>query len=383
MTDSYKVTSTSRSSARVEERELSRSGTTRKVVEANLHDNPNDADAAVKISIFHQRKGKKKPWEEVESTPLSKLKADEVAKMSLSSSETLALRRELENFYAIYEKNGIQWGDRELVVADAREIIRTNQRRATVIRALLDQGHSDELWATLVEKDPDLATRLSYARLQQDRERALARFRELLGRDEAEATWQEFLDANTWIFGYGLDYRVLRHVERQPDYGGRGVSGRGGQRGDNLRATDGDVRFTVLVEVKKPSTDLLVKQAYRNRVYSPSPELAGGISQLQTNCQTWEVEGARTDANRDELDDILTVKPKGILVVGRGNQLDSRDKKVSFELLRRNTLNPSIVTFDELLARAEFIVNGRSSESTSATEESWPWDEPEDDGIPF
>ena len=46
MDDSYKVKSTSRSSARVEERELSRTETTRKVVEANLHDNPNDADAA-------------------------------------------------------------------------------------------------------------------------------------------------------------------------------------------------------------------------------------------------------------------------------------------------------------------------------------------------
>lgn len=382
MTESYKVRSTSRSSARVEERELSRSGTTRKVVEANLHDNPNDAEAAVKITIFHQRKGNKKPWEEVESTPLSKLKADEVAKMSLSSSETLALRRELENLYAIYERNGIQWGDRELVVADAREIIRTDQRRATVIRALLDQGHSDEVWATLIETDPDLATRLSYARLQEDRERVLARFRGLVGRDESEATWQEFLDANTWIFGYGLDYRVLRPAQRQPDYGGRGVSGRGGQRGDNLRATDGDVRFTVLVEVKKPSTELLVKHPYRNRVHSPSPELAGGISQLQSNCQTWEVEGSRTDANRDELDDILTVKPKGILVIGRGNQLDTRDKQVSFELLRRNTLNPNVVTFDELLARAEYIVHGRSQRPSSTTDEPRPSDE-KDDEIPF
>lgn len=375
MTENYKISSTSKVSARVEERELSRTGSTRKVLLANIHDNPSDADATVGVTILHQRKGLKTPWEDVESAPLSKLKAGEVAKLTLNSSETLMLRRELENLYEIYETNGIPWGERELVVADAQEIIRTDQRRGAVIRALLDQGHSDEVWGALVETDPDLATRLSHAQLHQDREQALGEFRDLLGRDAAEAAWQEFFDANTWIFGYGLDYRFLRSVQPQPDYGGRSVSGRGGHRGDGLVAVEGDVRFTVLVEVKKPSTELLSKREYRNRVYSPSSELAGGVAQLQVNCQAWEVEGARTDANREALGDILTVKPKGILVIGHGGELDARDKKVSFELLRRNTQNPSIITFDELLARAEYIVQGRAGLGTS--------DDELDDDLPF
>jgi Domain of unknown function (DUF4263) len=45
-----------------------------------------------------------------------------------------------------------------------------------------------------------------------------------------------------------------------------------------------------------------------------------------------------------------------ILVLGDTAQLTSLDKKHTFELFRQNLLKPEIITFDELLARAQFIV---------------------------
>lgn len=379
MEESFKVRSTSRSSATVDVRELSCTGTTRKVVYANLHENPNNAEASVKITIAHQRKGKRDEWEDVESIALNTLKAGEGVKLELKSEETLALRGVLEGLYAIYERKGIPWGDRELVVADARDIIRADRRRATLIRELLSQGHSEEVWGTLVDEDPDLATRLSDARLQQQRKKGLDEFRRLLDGDVNEDVWQKFFNDNLWIFGYGLDYRILELVQSQPDYGGRSVRGRGSQRGDHLTATTGDVRFTVLVEIKKPTTPLLADKWYRNRAYPPSADLSGGIAQLQASCQTWGTEGSRTNASRDELGDILTVKPKGILVIGRGNELRDRDRRISFELLRRSTLNPEIITFDELFARAKFIVHGRAAASSPAEIDS----QDSDDEVPF
>lgn len=357
----YRVSNTSRYTAEVE-RVLSPSsdGTTRRVLRANLHHNPQRPDEVLKITIVHQRRAGKAAWDDVESTPLSKLKANEAAKLTLSSEETLALRRELESLYALYDHAGIKGGKRSVVDGEPGEFIRTDRERAAVVRALLEQGHGAEIWRSLLESDPDLLTRLSDARLQQQRKDALAKFRELLSDDAAEPAWQKFIDSNTWIFGYGLDYRVLDLVQSQPDYGGRGVDGRGGHRGDVLAATEGDVRFTVLVELKRPSAPLL-GLSYRSRTYPPSKELAGGIAQLQTNCHRWVTEGSRTDSNRDALGHLLTVQPKGILVVGQTNQLDDRDKRVAFELIRRNTVNPEIITFDELLARADFIVQGHPS----------------------
>ena len=53
---------------------------------------------------------------------------------------------------------------------------------------------------------------------------------------------------------------------------------------------------------------------------------------------------------------VFTVQPKGILVIGHTNQLDTTDCRNSFELFRRNLTNPEILTFDELYKRARFIV---------------------------
>ena len=53
---------------------------------------------------------------------------------------------------------------------------------------------------------------------------------------------------------------------------------------------------------------------------------------------------------------IYTYEPRGILVVGHLAQLDHANKRATFELYRRNLLNPEIITYDELLARAKYTV---------------------------
>jgi len=172
---------------------------------------------------------------------------------------------------------------------------------------------------------------------------------------------------NTWIFGYGLRYQFLHTIESQPHYGGTAVTGRGGERADYLTATAADVQFTVLVEIKKPDTDLLCDEQYRNGVHAPSSELAGGVSQLQVNCRKWEIEGARLEQNVEILGEqnIFTVSPKGILVVGNTNQLSDSHRRISFELFRRGVVNPEILTFDEVYQRARYIVEHTSPEQNA------------------
>jgi hypothetical protein len=55
-----------------------------------------------------------------------------------------------------------------------------------------------------------------------------------------------------------------------------------------------------------------------------------------------------------------------LLLIGKLDELqsasggDNRDKIRSFELFRRSTLEPEIVTFDELYAKALFIVEAET-----------------------
>jgi hypothetical protein len=124
-----------------------------------------------------------------------------------------------------------------------------------------------------------------------------------------------------------------------------------------LMATVPQVRFTVLVDIKTPSTELIGAK-YRNRVYSLGKELVGGVSQLQSYCRAWVVEGSRQEDTIAELEDqfIYTCEPRAILIVGHTKQLGDRQKRATFELFRRNLHNPEILTYDELLERAKYTV---------------------------
>ncbi|MDQ3174758.1 MAG: DUF4263 domain-containing protein [Acidobacteriota bacterium] len=80
---------------------------------------------------------------------------------------------------------------------------------------------------------------------------------------------------------------------------------------------------------------------------------------------------------------VFTVQPKGILVIGHTNQLTDVSKRNTFELFRRNVLNPEILTFDELHERAKFIVESTKQPSSEAMADSENDVVLSDDDIPF
>lgn len=175
-----------------------------------------------------------------------------------------------------------------------------------------------------------------------------------------EGWWQNFFEANKWIFGYGLNYQILKEEQSQPNYGGTRLDGTGGQRGDYLASTVGDVNFTVLVEIKTPKTPLLQGQSeIRNGAWSLSKNLTDALSQIEANIHTWEKQGSEQPDNRDKLegDGTYTVQPKGILVIGSLNELaNERSKRETFQRFRKAIHGIDIITFDELYKRASYIV---------------------------
>ncbi len=174
-----------------------------------------------------------------------------------------------------------------------------------------------------------------------------------------ESKWQSFFENNKWIFGYGLNYQILKCEQSQPHYGGVRIDGIGGQKGDYLTSTEGDINFTVLVEIKTPVTHLLqgVKEI-RNGAWSLSKDLADALTQIEANISTWDKDGSRQSDNKDDLEGrgVYTVQPKGVLVIGSLSELDTRSKRETFQRFRKSIHGIDILTFDELYNRAKFIV---------------------------
>lgn len=368
----YKTISTSLNSAKLAEPVvIEENTTTRKVLIVDLNDKKRDIGETVGITIVHQRKKRKDEWEDVDSINLNSLKGGEGVKLKFDSKNTRTIYDELTRLYALVDKEGVQYGVQEFSIARADEIIKVPKNRKTVIERLLAENYGQEVWNELESSNPDLATKLSFARIQTNRKKALNTFKENLeSNNRNEGFWQDFFSNNDWIFGYGLNYQFLHLLQEQPDYGGRNFTGKGSQKGDYLMRTVADSKFTVLVEIKTPATTLLsydnksepkqIKNP-RNDVWLLSSNLLAAISQIQVNCRTWSLDSQRAENTRLlEKENTYTVEPKGILIIGNTKELIGNESIVScFESYRRNIKNPEILTFDELYKRAEFIVNNK------------------------
>lgn len=257
-------------------------------------------------------------------------------------------------------------------------------------RTLL-QGH-EELFASLMESE----------HLQRDivavgyRRKELATFEQLLADEDffrseqarqscaPEAIWQRFFERNTWIFGYGLSYQFITALDKrklEQVVRGSDVAGRG-KRTDALMKTRARVNSLCFVEIKRHDTALLSPRQYRPDAWPPSEEVTGAVSQMQATVQAAVEDLGRTLLPQDRDgnptgETLFNVQPRAFLVVGSLEEFHTPNginegKVRSFELFRRNVLRPEIITFDELLARAKFIVE-HEGETEAAPEDDVPF----------
>jgi hypothetical protein len=366
----YRVQSRSWHSAGVDRQVLTlraddETSLTRRVIDPVIVENPNDARASVKIELRAQRRGRADgPWADDQPFSLASLPAGHEVRIALSSAETLRLYEHLTKLYEI-GKGGVRVGENYVTVFDRDDVAVISGEAKAIVESLIDT-HGQDIFRIIDEIRPDLLTAVALARRYEEWSEALVTFeRHVADEDWDESQWQAFFEANAWVFGHGLDYRFLVTEQAQPNYGGTSVSGRGGEKGDFLMSSEGNVRFAVLVEIKRPDTQLLSKKQYRNGAWLIGEELAGGAAQLQANCDRWAKEGSRLDANRDwaEGRNITTVQPRGILLIGNLAQLEvesiaeSTTRRETFERFRRSLWNPEVLTYDELLERARFLVD--------------------------
>ncbi len=122
--------------------------------------------------------------------------------------------------------------------------------------------------------------------------------------------------------------------------------------------------FIDILEIKKPSIQILTKQAsYRNN-YVPMRSLSGSIQQIEKYLYCLN----RLNPNTDPFFTILkaslpknikpvALNPQGILLVGRSNQFNKQQKN-DFELIKRQYKHlTDIMTYDDLISRLENIIS--------------------------
>jgi len=260
--------------------------------------------------------------------------------------------------------------------------------------AVLAHGDQVELLKLLADKDKDgllgaiqeaLGSDLTERDLTVllDRRAALERFRRLLHEEgyfdaeharvggNEEKVWQDFFEANSWIFGYGLtlvSHTGLGARRLEQVTSGQNVFTGAGKRSDALLRSNAAVSTLLFTEIKKHNTELLATARYREPdVYRPSTELAGGTAQLQKTVRK-ALRSIHDQVKRHILADgtpagveYSSTKPRQVLLIGslaefvNDGQING-EKMESFELYRRSITDVEVITFDELYERTKFIV---------------------------
>jgi hypothetical protein len=239
-----------------------------------------------------------------------------------------------------------------------------------VLQTLYDSN--PEAVRNLIEVDTGAEDVIAIAR----RREVCAYFRNLLLDDDffdseaanhggQEAVWQHLFEEEPWLLGSNLTGQVATGwSDERLEQVVKGYSVDGpGKRADALMRTNGRIRAMVFTEIKHHRTPL-VDLEYRSGCWAPSEELTGGVVQVQqtVHLATREIHGRLAEIDRtgaETGEHTYLVRPRSFLIVGtldqlRGDSGVNKAKYESFELFRRNLYEPEILTFDELLARAEW-----------------------------
>lgn len=122
--------------------------------------------------------------------------------------------------------------------------------------------------------------------------------------------------------------------------------------------------YVDVIEIKKPSENsLLYQRQYRNN-FTPIKDLSGAVMQIEKYIYDLsrlgnDGEEALNKKYRNELPEGLKIKiinPKGIILLGRENDLSS-EQKGDFEFIKRQYKNVvEIITYDSLIERIKRVI---------------------------
>lgn len=182
--------------------------------------------------------------------------------------------------------------------------------------------------------------------------------------DATEKKWQKFLNTHNWIFSYVFSFPIILFQD-EAFVGGKNISNKNGKITDFL-IKNHLTENVAFLEIKTHKTELVKKgKPYRgNDVYAMSVDLSGALSQVLNQRDNFQKHYATLKMDTDE--SFETFNSKCVVLMGQISDLDKKQLR-PFELIRSNSKDVEIITFDELLDRVESIqklINGQQATLT-------------------
>lgn len=170
----------------------------------------------------------------------------------------------------------------------------------------------------------------------------IGEFKELLQKNASEAKWGVHLKRNLFLIDSKYikvipEINVMLAGARKVDFG--------------LVDSQG---YMDIFEIKKPSTALLAKSQDRGNYYW-STDAIKALVQAEKYLHNAERKASSLteDIKREKDISVEIIRPRAFVLLGQRSQLDNKNKKEDFQVLRKSLKNIEIILYDELLERIE------------------------------
>lgn len=368
--DKFHTKSTSSSSAVGSDIVLRETDKVRLLFRPMIVDNVHDSNAAINGTFVYQRKGIKDAWVDVPRVGLNTLKKGEEYHLTLHAEEVLRLHEELGALYKLHKREGVPQGNREymglsgnltdlagLNPDDLNQFLQVNKALgAKLVSRILK-------WATEAEDVQALVDRLSGLGIESLKtlniavgvsslKAALELWQENR-KNQSEEFWQKSLTFNSFVLEQAYAWPVTVIAEKAY-VGGKNIFNAKGNIADFLVKN----RLTgsaALIEIKTPTTKLLGRE-YRTGIYNVSGELSGAVLQVLTYKNSLLQDYHNLTRGQGNLFDAFD--PGCAVIIGdAADELQEQEHRRSFELFRSQFPGVQIITFDELFAKTEKLIN--------------------------
>jgi hypothetical protein len=165
-------------------------------------------------------------------------------------------------------------------------------------------------------------------------------------KNDSEEFWQQMLGRHAFVLSQTLGTPTFV-LEGKAYVGGKAIDNMGGSVTDFLLRNQLTHR-TTLVEIKVPTAALLTSTPYRNRIYAPSSEVVGAVSQVMGQAATL-AENPTLRADSETPYD--PARSECVVIVGSTEELSDKDRRRSFDLYRSELRTVRVITYDELFAQ--------------------------------
>jgi hypothetical protein len=287
-------------------------------------------------------------WQSDKAIDIRSLGKNETINIDINTQALALLYKAIQQLASILEQQGIRYGETQFRIVDPNSIVISDENKIEFIKKILDAGYIEDIWSQIKDSDLNLATTLSYARIQEKREKVVEELKSRLSREYSETngddSWQTWIYQNNWLFGANYQEPIAKArinlLGIMPDY---------------LFPTVDD--FIDILEIKLPTEDVIVQDTSHagSWYWSKATTIAVGqvvnyLNEIDRLCLEIERE-IKIKYERD----VSVLKPRAYILIGTTTGWD-KIKKEALRKLNHSLHGIEVLTYNHLIQRGESYI---------------------------